>query len=332
MTVLVTGGAGYIGSHMVLNLCDAGEKVVVLDDLSTGRDWAVDRRARLVVGGAGDSALVGRVIAEEGVDAIIHFAGSIVVPESVTDPLKYYANNTCVSRSLIEAAVKAGCGSFIFSSTAAVYGMTGLDPVAETDALSAHVALWPLQADDRDDAGRRRGGAWHRLWRPALLQRRRRRSGGAFGPEHALCHPSDQGGGAGGARPARRHGDLRHRLPDARTAPASATTSMSPTSSPPTPWCSATCAPAGRASCSIAAMAMGSSVTEVVDARQIGQRRRFPGHACRRAAPAIRRPSSPIPSRIQTTLGWVPAHDDLDEIVAHAYGWERKLMTRNDEN
>ena len=101
MTVLVTGGAGYIGSHMALRLGDAGEKTVVLDSLVTGFDWAVDGRAQLVIGDAGDMELVGRLIREHGITEIIHFAGSVVVPESVVDPLKYYRNNTATSRNLI---------------------------------------------------------------------------------------------------------------------------------------------------------------------------------------------------------------------------------------
>ena len=109
MTVLVTGGAGYIGSHMVYTLVDAGERVVVLDNLTTGFDWAVAPGAKLVTGDIGDQALVARLIKEHGVDAIIHFAGSIVVPESVADPLGYYRNNTVNSRALIESAVKAAC-------------------------------------------------------------------------------------------------------------------------------------------------------------------------------------------------------------------------------
>ena len=136
MTVLVTGGAGYIGSHMALRLGDAGEPTVVLDNLTTGFDWAVDHRATLVQGDAGDMEFVGKLIATHKITEIIHFAGSIVVPESVTDPLKYYRNNTATSRNLLEAAVKGGVERFIFSSTAAVYGMTGLAPVEETTPLS----------------------------------------------------------------------------------------------------------------------------------------------------------------------------------------------------
>jgi UDP-glucose 4-epimerase len=136
MGVLVTGGAGYIGSHMALRLGDAGEDVVVLDNLTTGFDWAVDHRARFVQGDAGDIDFVGALIAERKITEIVHFAGSIIVPESVTDPLKYYRNNTATSRNLLEAAVKGGVERFIFSSTAAVYGMTGLAPVEETTPLN----------------------------------------------------------------------------------------------------------------------------------------------------------------------------------------------------
>ena len=136
MTVLVTGGAGYIGGHMVLGLKDAGEKVVVIDNLSTGFAWAIPEGVELIVGDFGDADLVGRVIAEHGVDAIAHFAAKIVVPESVTDPLGYYRNNTANALTLMECAVKHGVKHFIFSSTAAVYGETGSAPVTETTPLA----------------------------------------------------------------------------------------------------------------------------------------------------------------------------------------------------
>ncbi len=134
MSILITGGAGFIGSHMVWNLLDAGEKVVVLDNLSTGFDWAVAPEAQLVQGDSGDELLVGRLIKEHAVEAIIHFAASIVVPESVANPLGYYLNNTVKTRALIAAAVAGGVRRFIFSSTAAVYGTPKVTPVAE-DAL-----------------------------------------------------------------------------------------------------------------------------------------------------------------------------------------------------
>ncbi len=130
-SVLVTGGAGYIGSHAVLAFREAGYRVVVVDDLSTGNRHALSNEVPLVVGDVADADLIGNVIAEQGIVAVIHFAGSIVVPESVTDPLKYYRNNTAASRALIEACVKGGVGSFVFSSTAAVYGMPDVVPVSE---------------------------------------------------------------------------------------------------------------------------------------------------------------------------------------------------------
>lgn len=133
MTILVTGGAGYIGSHMVHALVDAGERVVVLDNLTTGFDWAVAPGVPLVVGDTGDQAQVAALMAEHRVDAVIHFAASIVVPDSVADPLGYYRNNTANSRSLIETAVKHGVRHFIFSSTAAVYGNPQRIPVREDD-------------------------------------------------------------------------------------------------------------------------------------------------------------------------------------------------------
>jgi UDP-glucose 4-epimerase len=131
MSVLVTGGAGYIGSHMVLALTDAGEDVVVIDNLSTGYWWAVSPKARLIEGDVGDDAFLARVMGEHAFDAVVHFAGSIVVPDSVSDPLGYYLNNTVKSRALMAAAVKSGIQRFIFSSTAAVYGNPAARPVFE---------------------------------------------------------------------------------------------------------------------------------------------------------------------------------------------------------
>ena len=136
MSVLVTGGAGYIGGHMTLGLLDAGESVVVVDNLSTGFAWAVPDGAKLVVGDFGDSELIARLIKEHAVDAIAHFAAKIVVPESVTDPLGYYLNNTSKARNLIACAVDSGVKNFIFSSTAAVYGETSAEPVSEETPLA----------------------------------------------------------------------------------------------------------------------------------------------------------------------------------------------------
>jgi UDP-glucose 4-epimerase len=153
MTVLVTGGAGYIGSHMVLALKDSGEKAVVLDNLSTGFWWAVPEDVPLVIGDMSDQALVEQLIDDHQVEEIVHFAAKIVVPESVADPLGYYLNNTVKSRALIETAVKKGVKRFIFSSTAAVYGEPRANPVLEdapTDPVSPYgrsklMTEWMLQ-------------------------------------------------------------------------------------------------------------------------------------------------------------------------------------------
>ena len=181
MTVLVTGGAGYIGSHMVHELADAGERVVVLDNLSTGFDWAVAKGVPLIVGETGDQALVARLIREHGVDAIIHFAASIVVPDSVRDPLGYYRNNTMNSRALIECAVNGGVRHFIFSSTAAVYGNPTEIPVKED---SATLPISPY--------------GWSKLMTEIML----RDAGNAYGLQHVILRYFN----VAGADPQRRTG------------------------------------------------------------------------------------------------------------------------------
>jgi UDP-glucose 4-epimerase len=136
MAILVTGGAGYIGSHMVWALADAGENVVVLDDLSTGFRWAVAPAARFYFGDIADVALLKAIFIENDIEAVIHFAGSTVVPVSVADPLSYYDNNSGRSRALVSASIDAGIRHFIFSSTAAVYGpQPDFEPVRETASL-----------------------------------------------------------------------------------------------------------------------------------------------------------------------------------------------------
>ncbi|VAW21772.1 UDP-glucose 4-epimerase, partial [hydrothermal vent metagenome] len=136
MATLVTGGAGYIGSHMVLRLLDANIETVVLDNLTTGFDWAVDQRASFVEGDIADIPFVSKLIKTHKIEQIVHFAGSIIVPESVENPLKYYSNNTSSTRNLLEAAIKGGVERFVFSSTAAVYGMPGLGNVSEKTILN----------------------------------------------------------------------------------------------------------------------------------------------------------------------------------------------------
>ena len=134
LPILVTGGAGYIGSHAVLALKDEGWPVAVIDDLSNGTREAVPADVPFYEGNIADRSLVDRIFREQQTQAVMHFAGSIVVPESVAEPLKYYANNTLASHSLISAAVEAGVKHILFSSTAAVYGVPERVPIDEEDA------------------------------------------------------------------------------------------------------------------------------------------------------------------------------------------------------
>jgi UDP-glucose 4-epimerase len=134
-TILVTGGAGYIGSHVVLQLRERGESVVVLDDLSRGFRQSV-RDTPLVVGDVGDRQLVSRVLRDHGVDTVMHFAAFTIVPESVRDPLKFYANNVGGTRNLLQCCADAGVRQFVFSSSATIYGNSGSDPLAEGSPLA----------------------------------------------------------------------------------------------------------------------------------------------------------------------------------------------------
>src|SRR5688572_30717713 len=141
-TILVTGGAGYIGSHVVRQLGEAGEKIVVLDDLSTGFRQAV-LHGELVVGNTGDSACLGKIFERHEIDTVMHFAAHTIVPESVADPLKYYRNNTCATRSLLECCDRAGVRQIVFSSTAAVYG-TSADGFAGEDSATQPINPYGL--------------------------------------------------------------------------------------------------------------------------------------------------------------------------------------------
>ncbi len=327
MAVLVTGGAGYIGSHMVLRLCDAGQDVVVLDNLTTGFDWAIDHRARLVEGNAGDMALVGRVIAERQIDAIIHFAGSIVVPESVADPLKYYGNNTATSRSLIEAAVKGGVKHFIFSSTAAVYGNAGLEPVAETDHLlpespygrsklmtelmladiaNAHPLTYGVLryfnvagADPKGRSGQSSSTATHLIKVASQAALGQRPSIGIFGTDF----PTPDGTGVR---------DYIH-VTDLVEAHALLLEYLRKGGASATMNCGY-----GRG---FSVRDVVRAVKEVsgVDFKVIEEPRRSgdPASIVARA------------DKVRQVLGWKPAHENLHEIVDAALNWERYLATRN---
>ena len=327
MTVLVTGGAGYIGSHMVLALLDAGERVVVLDNLTTGFDWAVPEGVPLVIGETGDQTLVAALIAEHSVDAIIHFSASIVVPDSVADPLGYYRNNTVNSRSLIECAVKGGVRHFIFSSTAAVYGNPECVPVREDDATVPmspygssklmteimlrdagaahelrHVILRYFNvagADPLCRTGQSTKGATHLIKVAVETALGRRRKMDVFGTDYptpdGTCirdyiHVSDL---------VRAHADALKYL---RAGGASATFNCG----------------YGR----------GFSVREVIETVKRVSGTDFKVELAGRRAgdPAQIVAAS---ERIRSMLQWQPHFDDLDTIVTHALAWDRKLAARN---
>ncbi|MBX9814438.1 MAG: UDP-glucose 4-epimerase GalE [Sphingomonas sp.] len=324
--VLVTGGAGYIGSHAVLALCDAGYRVVVIDNLVTGFAWAVDPRATFVQMAIEDPAVVDLLRAQR-VAAILHFAGSVVVPESVTDPLKYYRNNTAASRSLIESAVVAGVKHFIFSSTAATYGIPEKTPIAE-DAPKAPInpyglsklmtemmlrdvaAAHPINygalryfnvagADPQGRSGQSTAGATH-LIKVAVEAATGKRAGvSVFGTDFATPDGT-------GVRDYIHVTDLAdahvHALRALVAAPAESFT--------------LNCG-YGR----------GYSVLEVLDAvdrvTNVRIERRLEG---RRAGD----PDALVADNraILARLPWRPRLDDLDTIVAHALAWERKLAAR----
>ncbi|MBN9363389.1 MULTISPECIES: UDP-glucose 4-epimerase GalE [unclassified Devosia] len=327
MTVLVTGGAGYIGSHMVLRLADAGQAVVVLDNLTTGFDWAIDHRATFVEGNAGDMELVGKLIAAHGITEIVHFAGSIVVPESVSDPLKYYANNTATSRNLIEAAVKGGVKHFIFSSTAAVYGNAGLEPVAETsqlmpespygrsklmtelmlaDVAAAHPLTYGVLryfnvagADPRKRSGQSSPTATHLIKVASQAALGQRPSMGIFGTDF----PTPDGTGVR---------DYIH-VSDLVEAHALLLDYLRKGGASVTMNCGY-----GRGF-SVRDVVRTVKAVSGVDFKVVEEPRRAgdPASIVARA------------DKVRQVLGWKPAHEDLTEIVDAALNWERYLATRN---
>jgi UDP-glucose 4-epimerase len=326
MAVLVTGGAGYIGGHMALALADRGEDVVVLDNLSTGFDWAVPPRAKLVIGDMGDQELVSRTIRERGIEAVAHFAAKIVVPESVADPLGYYLNNTAKSRSLIEAVVRSGVRSFIFSSTAAVYGETSSEPVGEDtpknpmspygrsklmtewmleDASRAHdlryVALRYFNVAGADPAGRigqSTPAATHLIKVAAQTALGHRPALEVFGTDY----------------PTRDGSCLRDyiQVSDLANAHLSALDHLRRGGGSLTLNCGY-----GR----------GYSVLEVIDVMKRVSGVDFPVKLSPRRAGD---PAAIVAKadRIRAELGWVPQHDDLDGIVRQALAWERHLAGR----
>jgi UDP-glucose 4-epimerase len=329
LTVLVTGGAGYIGSHAVLALRDAGWPVVVIDNLVTGFRWAVPDDVPFHQGDIADQPFVEQVLRDHEVKAILHFAGSVVVPESVSDPLKYYRNNTAASRSLIESAVRCGVSHFIFSSTAATYGIPDETPCREdmptrpinpygmsklmTEAMLADVsAAHPVNhcilryfnvagADPAGRSGQSTAGATHLIKVAVEAALGKRSHVGVFGTDF----PTPDGTGVR---------DYIH-VSDLAAAHVLALEALI---AAPTENLLMNCG-YGR----------GFSVLEVLDAvdrvtnmkieRQLEGRR--PGDP-----PALVADNGKILAR----LPWVPRHDDLDTIVAHALAWERALATRTD--
>jgi UDP-glucose 4-epimerase len=327
MTVLVTGGAGYIGSHMIYALVEAGERVVVLDNLSTGFDWALAEGVPLVVGDTGDQARVTALIAEHRIDAIIHFAASIVVPDSVRDPLGYYRNNTMNSRTLIEAAVKGGVRYFIFSSTAAVYGNPERVPVGE-DAPTAPMSPYGSS----------------KLMTEIML----RDAGIAHGLRHVILRYFN----VAGADPRGRTGQSTKRATHLIKVVVETALGLRPRievfgTDYPTP--DGTCirdyihvCDLVRAHCDALAYlrsdgasvtlncgyGRGFSVREVIDTvkrvADVDFEVAFAGR--REGDPAQIVAAS---DRARAVLGWQPQLDDLSTIVAHALAWQRKLMARN---
>jgi UDP-glucose 4-epimerase len=325
--VLVTGGAGYIGSHAVLALIDGGWPVVVIDDLSTGFEWAVPDRAVFVRGDIADQALVARLIADHGIQAIMHFAGSIIVPESVEDPLKYYHNNTVKSRSLMESAVRGGVRHFIFSSTAATYGLPAEVPVGEdapTEPINPYgwsklmtermlrdvAAAHPLNfcalryfnvagADPAGRSGQSTAGATH-LIKVAVEAATGKR-------DHVAVYGTDYETPDGtGVR------DYIH-VTDLAAAHVFALERLS--------------AEPRESHILNCGYGRGFSVLEVLDAVDRVTNSRIE----RRVAP--RRPGDAAAlvadnGRILATLPWRPERDDLATIVDDALAWERKLSER----
>ena len=326
MTILITGGAGYIGSHMVHEFVDAGEPVVVLDNLSNGFRFLIPPSVPFVAGSTGDRALLSEVIARHGVTAIVHFAASIVVPESVAEPLSYYGNNTMNTCALLDAAIKAGIRQFIFSSTAAVYGTTEESHVREDsptvpispygksklmseimlhDAAKAHGLRFVILryfnvagADPRMRTGQATPAATHLIKVTCETAIGKRPKLEVFGTDYptpdGTCirdyiHVSDL---------VQAHSAS---LAYLRSGGASATFNCG----------------YGR----------GASVFEVIDVVRRASGRDFPVEVSRRRpgdAPSL----VANVDRIRATLPWRPQFQNLDTIVAHALAWEKQLATR----
>ena len=326
MSVLVTGGAGFIGGHMVLELADRGERVTVLDDLSTGFDWAVAPAAELVIGDVGDRVLLNRLMRTRKVETVMHFAGSIVVPDSVADPLGYYLNNTVKSRELIAACVANGVENFVFSSTSAVYGAPETVPVTEDTPLNPmspygaskamtermladsdaayglrYVALRYFNvagADPEGRAGQSTRGATHLLKVALEAATGKRDHVAVFGTDY------DTPDGTGIR-------DYIH-VSDLVGAHAMALDHLRNS---------------GESLVLNCGYGHGYSVLELLDAVQ-----RVSGRTLDIRARARRAGDVPVmvasADRIGQKLGWQPRYDDIETIVVHALAWEEQLQKK----
>jgi len=324
MTVLVTGGAGYIGSHMVHALVEAGESVVVVDNLSTGFSAFLPEGVPLFIGDAADENLVEGVIAAHKVEGIVHFAGSVVVPESMRDPLGYYRNNAMTTRSLLNAAVKCGVNRFIFSSTAAVYGNPDQMPVPEHaptrplspygssklmaeimlhDVASAHGTNYVVLryfnvagADPQARIGLATVGATHLLKIAVEAATGQRAKIDVFGTDY----PTPDGSCIR---------DFIH-VSDLAQAHLAALAYLR----------------GGGASTTLnCGYGRGYSVLETIEAvRRVSARNFAVRYAPRRAGDIMTMVANT--SRIRKLLDWTPKYDDLDTIAAHALVWEEKLL------
>ena len=327
LKVLVTGGAGYIGSHAVLALKDAGHRPVVIDNLVTGFRCAIPDDVPFVEGNIANEELVAATLQDHGIDAIMHFAGSIIVPESVENPLKYYRNNTAASRSLIDSAVQAGVKHFIFSSTAATYGIPESSPVREDmpklpinpygmsklmteymlrDVAAAHnfnyCALRYFNvagADPQGRTGQSTAGATHLIKVAVEAALGKRDSVAVFGTDYAT--PDGTG--------------VRDYIHVSDLAAAHVIALEALVADPAT---------SHTLNCGYG---HGYSVMQVLDAvdrvTNLTIDRKIEG---RRAGD----PDELISDNreIKARLGWQPQHDNLDTIVSHALQWERKLGQR----
>jgi UDP-glucose 4-epimerase len=325
--ILVTGGAGYIGSHAVLALLDAGYPVVVLDNLVTGFDWAIDKRAAFIEGAVEDDGVVRPLLKNHDIRAIMHFAGSVVVPESVENPLKYYRNNTAASRALVESAVVCGVPHFIFSSTAATYGTPERVPARETDRtlpinpygmsklmteamLKDVAAAHPMNfcalryfnvagADTQGRSGQSTAGATH-LIKVAVEATLGKRDGvSVFGTDF------DTPDGTGVR-------DYIH-VSDLAAAHVAALAKL--------------IAAPHESHILNCGYGRGFSVLEVLDAVERASNQKISRTMGPRRAgdPALLTADN---SAILATLDWVPQRDDLDLIVTDALNWERGLSER----